>query len=98
MRFQDTLFNWLQIRLVSIGRPDDQAALDTEQFFMEMLREDHQVQSVEISGRDETMITVSYTIQDKTKRQMFDLESAELLLHEINAEPRYNMSEKVLGE
>jgi hypothetical protein len=98
VRFQDTLYNWLQIKLVCLGRPHDQAALDTEQFFMEMLREDHQVNSIEISGRDDTMIHVTFTIQDKTKKQMFDLESAELLLNEINAEPRYNMPEKVLGE
>lgn len=97
MRFQDTLFNWLQIKLVSEGRPDDQAAHDTEQFFLEMLREDHHVSEITISGRDATMIHVSYTQQDKTKKQMFDLESAVQLLQEINAEPRYNLPEKVQG-
>lgn len=95
MRFDDAIFNWLQIKLVADGRPHDQAAKDTEQFFWELLQEDHRVSELKIVRTDDTMIHISYTQDDKTKKLFYDREHAEQLLQEINAEPRYNLDEKV---
>lgn len=90
MRLQDALFNWLQIRIVSDARPEDNAARETALFFDEILRDDHHLQNVAIASVDETMYHVQYDIEGKTKRQMYDRESAEQLLADIEANPKYN--------
>jgi hypothetical protein len=95
MRFDDAIFNWLQIKLVADGRPHDLAAQDTERFFWEMLTEDHHISHLEITKTDDTMIHIAYTQAEKTKKLFYDREHAEQLLNEINAEPRYNLDEKV---
>jgi hypothetical protein len=90
MKFQDTLFNWLQIHIVACSRSGDQAARDTEAFFAEMLREDHGLEQFSIGLTDETMYHVHYMKEGKTKIQMFDREAAEQLLADIEANPKYN--------
>ncbi|PYI54613.1 hypothetical protein [Paenibacillus flagellatus] len=90
MKLQDALFNWLQIRLVAEARPDDNAAKETESFFAEVLRDDHRLTDVRIASTDDTMVHVRYVHEGKTKTQMFDKEHAEQLLHDINANPKYN--------
>lgn len=89
MNLQDALYNWLQIKLVADARPDDHAAKETLDFFELILREDHGLDSFEVSQTDDTMIHVRYGTDGKWKRQMFDRESAERLLADIEAEPRY---------
>ncbi|GFR37438.1 hypothetical protein PRECH8_07340 [Insulibacter thermoxylanivorax] len=90
MRLHDALFNWLQMAIVVEGRPDDRSAHDTLNFFAEILAEDHQVDRVEIIKKDDTMIHVRYGNAEGTKVQLFNREAAEQLLHEINANPKYN--------
>lgn len=90
MTLQDALFNWLQIRFVAEARPDDNAARETSDFFEQILREDHGVTQFEVAAVDETMIHVKYTADGKTKIQLFDREHAEQLLHDIEANPKYN--------
>ncbi len=90
MKLQDALFNWLQIALVAEGRPDDRSARDTEQFFAEILREDHGLDHFEIIKKDETMIHVRYGNQESSKIQMFERQIAEQLLIDINSNPKYN--------
>ena len=98
MRVDDALFNWLQIKLVADARPHDSAAIDTERFFWQILEEDHQIRSLEITKTDDTMVHIAYTQGEKTKKLFYDREHAEQLLHEINSEPRYNLDEKVSEE
>lgn len=90
MRLQDALFNWLQIKLVAEGRPDDNAARETVSFFEEVLREDHRLEAFAIGKADDTMYYVTYELEGKKKTQMFDREAAEQLLVDINANPKYN--------
>ena len=42
---QDTLYNWLTIKVVCDARPDDTAAKETLNLFEEMLTDDHHLQT-----------------------------------------------------
>jgi len=90
MRLDDALFNWLQIKLVAEGRPGDRAAEDTVAFFEQILSEDHGLESFEIQTVDDTMVHVAYMKDGKRRTQLYDRESAEQLLADINANPKYN--------
>jgi hypothetical protein len=90
MRFEDALFNWLQIRIVADGRPDDQAAKETLSFFEQILNEDHGLTAFVIAAVDDTMVHVRYERAGQTKLQLFARESAYSLLHDIEANPKYN--------
>ncbi|GGG10428.1 hypothetical protein [Paenibacillus abyssi] len=90
MRFEDALFNWLQIEIVAAARPDDLAAADTRNFFIQILQEDHGLGKVYIALTDETMIHVKYEREGRVKTQMYPRELGEQLLHDINSNPKYN--------
>ncbi len=90
MKLDDALFNWLQIKLVADARPDDHAAKETVDFFAEILTEDHHLQHIQISQVDETMYYVTYESEGKKKTRMFDRQSADQLLVDINENPKYN--------
>jgi len=89
MKLDDALFNWLQIRVVADARPNDRSAVDTVNFFFDILKENHQVTQLQYS-KDATMYTVRYTVGEKNNMQMFDSEAVEQLLTAINSEPKYN--------
>ncbi|ACT02546.1 hypothetical protein [Paenibacillus sp. JDR-2] len=90
MTFDDALFNWLQIHIVAEDRPDDRAALDTRDFFAQILSEDHEVANPHISATDATMVHVKYERNGRTKLQMYPREAAEQLLVDIRSNPKYN--------
>lgn len=90
MKLKDALFNWLQMRIVADGRPDDRAARDTLEFFADILRQDHGLTDFHISATDETFVTVKYVSEGKVKTQLFDRQSAEQLLRDIESNPKYN--------
>jgi hypothetical protein len=90
VNLQTALFNWLQIKTVADARPTDEAAKKTVDFFAEILRDDHKLTSFEVSTADLTMYHVTYELNGVKKKQMFDRENVEQLLHDINAEPKYN--------
>ncbi|GGD71200.1 hypothetical protein [Paenibacillus nasutitermitis] len=90
MRFEDALFNWLQIQLVAEGRPDDGAAADTRDFFLQILTEDHHVTDIVIEKTDDSMIHVRYRKEGSSKIQMIPREAGEQLLNDINENPKYN--------
>lgn len=89
MNLRDALFNWLQISIVAEARPEDKAAAETADFFEVILREDHRLTEFQVS-KDETMYRIRYTGEDGAKLIMFDRESAEQLLADINSNPKYN--------
>jgi hypothetical protein len=89
MKLEDALFNWLQIKIVAEARSEDEAAEETRLFFEQILREDHAVTDFETT-RDATMYHISYTVEGKRKRLMFNQESVEQLLADINSNPKYN--------
>lgn len=90
MRLDDALFNWLQIQIVAEARPDDNAALETRDFFLQILTEDHHLTLVKVDKIDDTMIHVRYEIEGRNKVQMFPREAGEKLLSDINENPKYN--------
>ncbi|WP_139997851.1 hypothetical protein [Paenibacillus paridis] len=90
MRFEDALFNWLQIKVVSNARLDDQAAQETLSFFEQILSEDHGLSDYSIIRTDDTMIHVKYTKEGRSKLQLYPRELGEQLLTDIESNPKYN--------
>ncbi|WP_019120743.1 hypothetical protein [Brevibacillus massiliensis] len=89
MKLSDALFNWLQISVVADARPDDRSARDTEEFFRDILTQDHQVSQVSYS-KDETMYILRYEASGVQKMQMYEIEAVEQLLRAIENEPKCN--------
>jgi hypothetical protein len=82
LSLMDALFYWLQMKLVSECRPDDEAAKETILFFAQILSEDHELISYDVSSQDTMKIYVTYTVKDGTTRTVwFDREASEHLLH-----------------
>ncbi|WP_274363284.1 hypothetical protein [Paenibacillus thermotolerans] len=90
MNLQDALYNWLQIKIVAEARPEDGAAAETERFFADILKEDHELAEFAVESSDDTMYYVHYVKDGKKKVQMFDREAAAQLLADINSNPKYN--------
>ncbi|WP_442603739.1 hypothetical protein [Paenibacillus sp. KN14-4R] len=90
MKLQDALFNWLQIRVVSEARADDNAARETMEFFETILREDHGLSHFAVVQTDDSMYVLDYVHEGTSKKQMFDRITVEALLHDINSNPKYN--------
>jgi hypothetical protein len=90
MKLHDALYNWLQIKLVAEARPSDGAAKETLDFFARILTEDHGLREFRIREMDEERIVVEYSDGSGMKRETFDRETTEQLLHDINANPKYN--------
>ncbi|WP_026566323.1 hypothetical protein [Bacillus sp. UNC41MFS5] len=82
---QDTLYNWLTIKVVCDARPDDTAARDTLHLFEEMLV-DLNLSNIEVTT-DVVMYYVSYQQGDETKKIRFPRELIEVMLQQINQEP-----------
>jgi hypothetical protein len=90
MKFDDALFNWLQMEIVVNGRPGDQAALETRDFFLQMLTEDHRVTEIGIAEQDDDFITVAYVREGRPGVWRAPRQAAEQLLIDINANPKFN--------
>lgn len=82
---QDTLYNWLTIKVVCDSRPDDTAARDTLHLFEEMLA-DLNLSNIEVTT-DVVMYYVSYQQGDEKKKTRFPRELIEVMLQQINQEP-----------
>jgi hypothetical protein len=82
---QDTLYNWLTIKVVCDARPDDTAARDTLNLYEEMLA-DLNLSDIEITT-DVVMYYVSYQQGEETKKTRFPRELIEVMLNQINQEP-----------
>ncbi|WLD95016.1 hypothetical protein [Alkalihalobacillus sp. AL-G] len=89
MNLEDALYNWLSIKKVVEGRPDDQAAKDTYEFFGEILGEDHHVKNLEVL-EEEPFYIVVYTIDEEWLTKKFPMELIDALFDSIQAEPKYN--------
>lgn len=90
MRLEDALFNWLQIKLVAEGRPDDEAAKRTLEFFEEILRDDHGLQQVTVASMDSGLIEVTYEKDGEPFTRTYPREAGEALLQDIISNPKYN--------
>ncbi len=83
---QDTLYNWLTIKIVKDARPDDTAAVETEKMFSDMLIDEHELSDIEIE-KDEGMYYILYNINGERKKARFSRELIEIMLDQINQEP-----------
>lgn len=83
---QDTLYNWLTIKVVCDARPDDTAARETMDLFEKSLLEDHNVTGMEIK-KEEPMYYVSYTVNGEQKKQRYSIELIDIMLNQINENP-----------
>jgi len=90
MKLEDALFNWLQIRIAADRRPDDQAAQQTADFFLSVLRDTHRVTDVRAEPKGDGLIQVVYERDGKTGRKTFDRRFAERLWLDIEANPKFN--------
>jgi hypothetical protein len=82
---QDTLYNWLTIKVVCDSRSDDTAARDTLNLFEEMLADLH-LSNIEVT-KDDVMYYVSYQQGGETKKARFSQELIDVMLNQINQEP-----------
>ncbi|MFC5532157.1 hypothetical protein [Cohnella yongneupensis] len=80
MSLMDALFYWLQMKWVSSARPDDAAAKETLLFFAQILSEDHELTSFDVSSIEAAKVFVTYAAKDGTTRTVwFDRETVEQL-------------------
>jgi hypothetical protein len=83
---QDTLYNWLTIKVVCDARPDDTAAKDTLILFEEMIADLHL--SNLVVTKDDLMYYVSYQQGEETKKARFPQELIDIMLKQINQDPK----------
>lgn len=83
---QDTLYNWLTIKVVCDARPDDTAAKETMDLFEKSLTEEHQVTDIEVK-KEEPMYYVTYTVKGEQKKQRYPIELIDIMLNQINENP-----------
>ncbi|WP_059170003.1 hypothetical protein [Bacillus sp. FJAT-27445] len=85
---QDTIYNWLTIKVVCDARPDDSAAFETKELFEELLVENYGVTASDLLiETDENMYYVHYERDGEMKKTRFPRELIEVMLDQINMEP-----------
>lgn len=88
---QDSLYNWLTIKVVSDARPEDLAATETEEMFLRILKEEHGITDL-IINKEEEFYDLSYRLKDESKTTRFPRELVEGMLEQINESPdRYKI-------
>jgi hypothetical protein len=76
----DALFYWLQMKWVTSAHPDDEAARETLLFFSQILLEDHDLVSFDVSSEDAAKVHVTYSKTDGSSRTVwFDRDAVEQL-------------------
>jgi hypothetical protein len=91
MDLRTAIHSWLQIRIVSEARPEDDAAKKTYDFFTEIVTQDFGVSQLTILplGEDDHTIQLTYQVNGEDAKMSFDREQTEKLLEDINANPKY---------
>lgn len=83
---QDAIYNWLTIKVVLDFRPDDLAAAETEEMFLDILKNEHSLEDITVT-KDLMMYYVNYEQNGKQKMHRFPRELVEVMLRQINREP-----------
>ncbi|WP_372662983.1 hypothetical protein [Cohnella sp.] len=97
MSLMDALFYWLQMKWVSSTHPDDEAARETLVFFAQILSEDHELMSYDVSAEDAAKIHVTYSKADGSTRTVwFDREAVEQLGRDLFGQPSALDDDEVL--
>ncbi|CAG9619862.1 hypothetical protein [Sutcliffiella rhizosphaerae] len=83
---QDTLYNWLTIKVVFEARPEDKSAKDTMELFEGILLEDHKLSNI-IVTKEEPMYFVAYEKDGERHKVRFPIELIDVMLEQIQNEP-----------
>ncbi len=84
----DALFYWLQMKWVSSAHPDDEAARETLFFFAQILSEDHELVSFDVSSEDAGKVYVTYVKANESERTVwFDRDAVEQLNRDMFGYP-----------
>ncbi|KMJ58487.1 hypothetical protein AB685_11425 [Bacillus sp. LL01] len=83
---QDTLYNWLTIKVVAEARPDDKSAQDTRELFEGILLDDHKLANIVVSKED-PMYYVEYDKDGERHKVRFPIELIDVMLEQIQNEP-----------
>ncbi|WP_223700375.1 hypothetical protein [Sutcliffiella deserti] len=83
---QDTLYNWLTIKVVAEARPDDKSAQDTMHLFESILKDDHHIKDI-IVTKGNPMYTVSYAKDGEVHKTRFPVELIDVMIEQIKSEP-----------
>lgn len=86
MSLTDTLFNWLQLKIVADHRPNDEAARVSAEHMEKILREEHRANVTEVT-KDGMKYRVRYEHEGDSKSMETPAEAAEMLLQFINDQP-----------
>jgi hypothetical protein len=89
MKLTDALSNWLSIKKVHDNRPDDLAAKDTYDFFCVILKEDHNVEKIDVTEQGPFYI-VNFEVNGMKHSERFFIDMIDALYEGIANEPRYN--------
>lgn len=84
MKAMDALFYWLQMKTVAEAHPEDEAAQESLLFFAQILSEDHEMVSFDVSSVEANKVHVAYSLNDGTAHTAwFDREAVEQLKLEL---------------
>lgn len=86
MNVHDSIYNWLTIKVVTDARPEDEAATETEEMFLQMLKNDHGINEIQYEKAD-LFYHVSYRDNEDSKSTKYPIELIEVMLKQILAEP-----------
>ena len=89
MRSDEAIFNWLQIKVVAMARPQDAAATKTLEFFEQILLEDFNISHIHIEHSSDTY-SVHYDIEGAIHNKQYRQQLVEQLLTDIETNPKYN--------
>lgn len=91
MDLRTAIHSWIQIRIVSDARPEDDAAKKTFDFFDEIIHQDFGVTEIEVMpySDEEDSIEIHYVANGEAAKISFDREMTEKLLLDIEANPKY---------
>ncbi|AGX03701.1 hypothetical protein B14911_11162 [Bacillus sp. NRRL B-14911] len=83
---QDSIYNWLTIKVVCDARPEDTAAAETEEMFKAILTEDLKLSEIE-AVKEADFYTVFFTDKNERRSFRFPAELIDVMLDQINEEP-----------
>ncbi|WP_019242453.1 MULTISPECIES: hypothetical protein [Bacillus] len=83
---QDAIYNWLSIKIVSEARPNDTAAMETEEMFRAIVEKDHHATITSIEKKDELYL-VTYEKEGQESSYRYPEELINCMLDSINEHP-----------
>ncbi|WP_315969828.1 hypothetical protein [Bacillus testis] len=86
MSLQDSLYNWLSIKVVHEARPDDSAAEETFHSFQHLLEKEHGLSRLKVSKKDD-MYSVTYRKDGEELTSSFPADLIECMLNSILENP-----------